>query len=82
MRTPNPPLVLLTDLDQDQMRLVVRLALSVVKKLAAGKDWDAYSDYKIAALPLPLHIAFWSLLDSQERSTIQSLSHAENNHDQ
>lgn len=78
MRTPNPPHILLAGLDEEQTRKVVRLALKVVEAIAIGREWDAYSAYRLAELPVELHVAFWSLLDSRQRSTIESLAEAEN----
>ena len=73
MRT-NPPRVELAGLDDEQVRKVVRLALLVVVDLALDKPWDAFGKIEAAFLDTDLKIAFWSLLDSSQRSLIKDLA--------
>jgi hypothetical protein len=76
MRLPNPPPVMLDNLTPDQQRKVIRLALLVVAELAAGRDWAAFEMLDTEMVELEEKMALWSLLDSQQRSTIKSLSDA------
>ena len=79
MHTPNPPSVRLDGLNPDQVRYVVRLALLVVADLAAGKDWDAYGKIEVARFDaVETKIAFWTLLDSTQRTAIKSIAEASN----
>ena len=73
MRSPNPPKVVLDALNSEQQRKVIRLALLVVADLADGKDWHAYDRIEAAHLDLEEKLAFGSLLDSQQASTIVSM---------
>lgn len=74
MRTPHPPAVFLVNLTDEQVRQVVRLALLVVVDIAKGKEWDALSKYQLANMDEDRHFAFWSLLDSTQRSTLKELA--------
>jgi hypothetical protein len=76
LRTPNPPKVILDALNSEQQRKVIRLALSVVADLAAGRDWAAYEQIEFANLDLEEKLAFASLLDSKQASTIVSMREA------
>ena len=76
MRTPNPPRVILDALNSEQQRKVIKLALRVVADLAAGRDWDALGEIEMAHLDLEESLAFGSLLDSRQASTIVSLREA------
>ena len=68
MREPNPPSVRLDGLQDDEIRRVVRLALLVAADLASGKEWAALEKYQYSRMDETQHIAFWSLLDSSQRS--------------
>lgn len=73
--SPHPPKVLLSELSEDEQRYVIRLALLVVADLAAGKEWDAYGRIEAAKFgDAENKIAFWSLLDSRQRSTLKDLT--------
>ena len=76
MRTPNPPKVLLNGLSIDEQRKVIRLALEVVAELAVGSEWGAFQAVEMANLSLEEKIAFGSLLNSQQGSTMTSLYEA------
>ena len=76
MRAPNPPKIFLDNLTPEQQRKVIKLALLVVADLAAGRDWDAYGHIELAHLDLEESLAFGSLLDSRQASTIVSLREA------
>lgn len=73
MRVPNPPKVILDGLSPDSQRKVIRLALLVVAQLASGNEWDALAEIERTELDLEEKLAFGSLLDSQQASTIVSL---------
>ena len=73
MRQPNPPKIVLDALNSEQQRKVIRLALQVVADLAANRDWDAYGAIELANLDLEEKLAFGSLLNSQQASTIVSM---------
>lgn len=79
MRAPNPPRVMLDGLDHEQVRKVVRLALLVVVDLAIGREWDAYTKIaqSVDRWENEEKLAFASLLDSTQASTIVSLREAE-----
>jgi hypothetical protein len=68
--------VILDALNSEQQRKVIRLALSVVADLARGNDWAAFEQIEYANLELEEKLAFGSLLDSQQASTIVSLREA------
>lgn len=76
MRAPNPPAVMLADLTEEQQRKVIRLALLVVVELALGHDWSAFEMVSTTPLELEEKNGLWTLLDSQQRSTIKSLAEA------
>jgi len=78
MRIPNPPKIFLDGLTPEQQQKVVRLALLVVADLAAGRDWSALDEIERAGLDLEESLAFGSLLDSRQASTIVSLREAAN----
>lgn len=74
MRTPNPPSVRLDGLADEETRRVIRLALLVVADLAAGKEWAALEKYQYSKMDLEQRMAFWSLLDSHQRSTLKDMA--------
>ena len=74
MREPNPPSVRLDGLQDDEIRRVVRLALLVVADLASGKEWAALERYQYSRMDETQHIAFWSLLDSSQRSHLKEMA--------
>jgi hypothetical protein len=76
MRSPNPPRVYLRGLTEEQQRKVIKVALLVVADLARERDWDAYGHLELAKFDTEETLAFWSLLDSRQRSTIGSLREA------
>ena len=73
MRTPNPPKIILDALDSQGQRKVIALALQVVVDLAIGREWDALDRIERANLDLEEKLAFGSLLDSRQASTLVSL---------
>ena len=73
MREPNPPSVRLEGLQDDEIRRVVRLALLVVADLASGKEWAALEKCQYSRMDVELMIAFWSLLDSAQRSHLKEM---------
>jgi hypothetical protein len=76
MREPTPPRVMIENLTPEGRVKVIKLALSVVHDLGAGRDWSAYEQIEFANLDAELKVAFWSLLDSSQRTTIKSLAEA------
>ena len=74
MREPNPPSVRLDGLDDDAVRRIIRLALLVVADLASGKEWAALEKYQYSRMDETQHIAFWSLLDSAQRSHLKEMA--------
>lgn len=73
-RRPIPPRILIGELHEDEQRKIIRLALLVVADLAAGRDWAAFEQVEFARLSPELEVAFWSLLDSGQRTTLKSLA--------
>ena len=76
MRTPNPPKVLIEDITPEERRMIVALALEVVYDLAIDREWDALSKIDRTEMRLEVKLAFYSLLNSQQASTIISLREA------
>ena len=76
MRTPNPPKVLIEDITPEERRMIVALALEVVHDLAIGREWDAMSKIDRTEMRLEMKLAFYSLLNSRQASTIVSLREA------
>lgn len=76
VRTPNAPRILLDGLDSGAQRHVIALALLVVVDLAIGREWDALDRIERAELSLEEKLAFGSLLNSQQASTLVSLREA------
>ena len=74
MRTPIPARVWLQGLPEESVRKVVKLALQVVVDLARQEDWQAYEAYKHAGLDNEEHLAFWSCLDSRQRSILKDIA--------
>ena len=73
MREPNPPSVRLEGLADDEVRRIVRLALLVVADLAAGREWAAFEKVQYTNMDAEQKIAFWSLLDSSQRSWLKEM---------
>ena len=73
MRQPNPPRVLLEGLNEEQVKRLVRLALLVVAELAKDNVYGAFEMVETQEMEPEEWVAFWSLLDSQQRSIITSL---------
>ena len=78
MRPPNPPQVVIEHLTSEQRKQVILLALQVVHELGAERIWAAYERVEFSGIETDeiLYSAFWSLLNSEQRSTIKSLSEA------
>ncbi len=78
MRTPNPPQVVIEHLDPEERKKVILLALRVVYELGADRDYSAFEmiDYSGISKDEILYSAFYSLLDSAQRSRITALSRA------
>lgn len=79
VRTPHPPKVLLAGLTPEQQKQVILLALEVVYELGAGREWGAMERIEFANMDTESYIGFWSLLNSEQRSTIKQLQ--QTNHD-
>ena len=76
MRTPNPAKVLIEDITPKERRMIVALALEVVHDLAVGREWDALFKIDNLDMRLEVKLAFYSLLNSRQASTIVSLREA------
>lgn len=72
-RNPAPPKVLLDNLSPHQIKKVVELGLLVVKEMARDNAYGAYEIIDSVPMELEEKLAFWSLLDSEQRSIIKSL---------
>ena len=76
-RKHNPPRVYLDRLTPEERKMVILLALEVVADLASGNDWAAYEKIEFANMEIEVKVAFWSLLNSKQRSTIVSMREAD-----
>lgn len=73
MREPNPPRVTLEELNAEQTQRVVRLGLLVVQELAKENNYGAFEMVEMASMEAEEWTAFWSLLDSSQRTLIKEM---------
>jgi len=73
MRVPTPPKIFLDGLTQDEQGFVIRLALEVVYDLGGDKVYSALEKIEFSKMEPEIYTAFWSLLNSEQRSIIRNL---------
>jgi CRISPR/Cas system-associated endoribonuclease Cas2 len=70
----NPPKVVIDHLTPEQRKFVILLALEVVYDLGADKVWSAFEKVEFSHMDEVVYSAFYSLLNSEQRSIITNLS--------